>query len=166
MTEVDSLPLGTLLIQEMCFDDVPVGATFTTGGRTVTDADVVNFAGLSGDFHSLHMDETFAASTTHGRRLAHGMLVVSMTAGLVAKLPLMGLLERTTLGLVGVECKFLKPTFIGDTIRVVLHVVEKTESRKLDRGAVVMRRTVLNQNGDAVIEGIWKLIVRRLERSR
>ncbi len=70
-------------------DDVYVGARNRSGGRTVTEADVVNFAGLSGDFHALHTDETFAAATAHKRRIAHGMLVVAMTAGLVARLPLM-----------------------------------------------------------------------------
>ncbi|TFZ02818.1 acyl dehydratase [Ramlibacter henchirensis] len=143
------------------FEDLATGQSFTTGGRTVTEADVVNFAGLSGDFHSLHMDETFAAGTPHGRRIAHGMLIVSMTAGLVARLPLMRGLERTTIGLASVNCRFLRPTFIGDTIRVRVEVQEKQEGRKPDRGSVVLRRSVTNQNDEVVVEGLWTLAVRR-----
>jgi acyl dehydratase len=143
------------------FEDVCAGDGFTTGARTVTEADVVNFAGLSGDFHALHMDETYAASTPLGRRIAHGLLIVSMTAGLVARLPLMRGLERTTLGLAGVDCRFVRPTFIGDTIRVHLEVVETKEGRKPDRGTVVLRRRVTNQKDEVVVEGLWTLSVRR-----
>jgi acyl dehydratase len=143
------------------FEDLRAGDSFMTGGRTVTEADVVNFAGLSGDFHSLHMDETYAAATPLKRRIAHGMLVVSMTAGLVARLPIMRGLERSTIGLAGVDCRFLRPTFIGDTIRVQLEVVETQEGRKPDRGTVAMRRRVMNQEDTVVVEGLWTLVVRR-----
>ncbi len=141
------------------FEDLQPGDRHRSGGRTVTEADVVNFAGLSGDFHALHMDEIFAAATPHGRRIAHGMLIVSMTAGLVARLPIMRSIEQTTLGLLNVSCGFLKPTFIGDTIRVELVVKEKTLSRKGDRGTVVMQRVVHNQRGDVVIDGLWTLMI-------
>jgi acyl dehydratase len=142
------------------FEDLQVGEKFLSVGRTVTEADVVNFAGLSGDFHSLHMDETYAAKA-YGRRIAHGMLVVSMTSGLVGRLPIMRAIEQTTLGLGSVDCRFLKPTFIGDTIRVQLEVAGKKASSKTDRGWVTMRRAVLNQHGEAVVEGDWKIVVKR-----
>lgn len=143
------------------FDDVVAGETYTSTARTVTEADVVNFAGLSGDFHPLHMDASYAAAAPFGQRIAHGMLVVSMSAGLVVKLPLMRALETTTLALVGMECRFLQPTFIGDTIHAVIEVVGKTESRKSDRGRVELRRSIVNQNGQVVIEGVWTLLLRR-----
>lgn len=142
------------------FDDVREGDTFVSPGRTVTEADIVNFAGLSGDFHSLHMDATYAASTPHGQRIAHGMLIVAMSAGLVAKLPFMRLIERATLGVSGVECRFLKPVFIGDTVHVRMEVVQKTLSRKSDHGTVVVRRVFVNQRGDTVIEGDWKIVLK------
>jgi acyl dehydratase len=142
------------------FEDLETGDTFVSPARTVTEADVVNFAGLSGDYHALHTDETYASGTPFGRRIAHGMLVVSISSGLVSRLPLMRLLERTTLGLAGVECRFVRPTFIGDTIRVSLAIAGKTPGRKPDRGTVEMRRTVLNQHGEAVVEGVWKIVVR------
>ena len=142
------------------FEDICEGDTFLSPGRTVTEADIVNFAGLSGDFHSLHMDATYAASTPNGQRIAHGMLIVAISAGLVAKLPFMRLIEQATLGLSGLECRFLKPVFIGDTVQVRLEVAQKTASRKPGRGTVVVRRVIVNQNGDAVIEGDWKLVLK------
>jgi acyl dehydratase len=144
----------------MHFDDFEVGDTYRSASRTVTEADVVNFAGLSGDYHALHMDEPYASATPYGRRIAHGMLIVAMSSGLVSRLPVMRLLERTTIGLAGVECRFVKPTFIGDTVHVSVSIESKTPGRKPDRGTLAMRRTVLNQHGEPVVEGVWKLVVR------
>lgn len=142
------------------FDDITPGDAFVSPGRTVTEADIVAFAGLSGDFHSLHMDETFAAATPHGRRIAHGMLIVAMSAGLAAKLPFMRFIERSTLGLSSVTCRFLKPVFIGDTVHVRLEVASATPGRKPDRGTVVVRRVIVNQHGVPVVEGDWSLVLK------
>ncbi len=142
------------------FEDLEVGDTFMSSGRTITEADVVGFAGLSGDYHALHTDETYAGSTPHGRRIAHGMLIVAVASGLVARLPVMRLLERTTIGLAGMACRFLRPTFIGDTIRVTMTVAEKLPGRKPDRGALLIRRSVLNQRDEVVVEGTWRIVVR------
>lgn len=142
------------------FEDLNVGDRFETGGRTVTEADIVAFAGLSADFHSLHMDAEYAAKTVHGQRIAHGLLVLSMVSGLSARLPLMRFMERSTLGLAGIECKFLKPVFIGDTVHVVLEVAEKVPGRKPDRGTIVMRRTAVNQGGETVIEATWRIVLK------
>ncbi|WP_375459686.1 MaoC/PaaZ C-terminal domain-containing protein [uncultured Enterovirga sp.] len=147
--------------RQLFFEDLRAGDVCLSGGRTVTEADIVNFAGVSGDFHALHMDESYAAGTAHGRRMAHGMLVVAMTAGLVVRLPIMRGIERSTLGLAGVNLRFLEPTFIGDTIRVELSVTETRESRKPDRGVIMMRRRVLNQHDQPVVEGDWTLVLRR-----
>jgi uncharacterized protein (TIGR00369 family) len=132
------------------FDDISIGDTHLTGGRTVTEADIVNFDGLSGDFQALHMDETYAAATQHGKRIAHGLLVIAMTSGLVARLALQQRLERAIVGLLGIECRFLKPVFIGDTITVSVEVIEKTEGRKPDRGTVALRRMVRNQHAEPI----------------
>ncbi len=144
----------------MHFEDFEVGDTYISPSRTVTEADVVNFAGLSGDYHALHMDETYASATPYGRRIAHGMLIVAMSSGLVSRLPAMRLLERTTIGLAGIECRFVKPTFIGDTVHVSVSIDSKTPGRKPDRGTLAMRRKVVNQHGEPVVEGVWKLVVR------
>jgi acyl dehydratase len=142
------------------FEDVQTGDSFASPGRTVTEADVVAFAGLSGDFHSLHMDATYAAATLHGQRIAHGMLIVAISAGLVAKLPFMRFIERSTLGLSALACRFLKPVFIGDTVHVRLEVAQKLPGRKPDRGTLILRRTITNQHGVAVVEGDWNIVVR------
>ncbi len=142
------------------FEDLTVGDRFVSGGRTVTEADIVGFAGLSADFHSLHMDAEFAAATPHGRRIAHGLLVLAMVSGLCARLPVMRFMERATLGLAGIECRFLKPVFIGDTVHAALEIVEKRPGKKPDRGTIVMRRSAVNQHGETVLEATWRIVVR------
>jgi acyl dehydratase len=104
------------------FDDLAVGGRQTTAGRTLTEADIVGFAGLSGDFNALHMDAEFAAGAPHGQRIAHGLLVLAIASGLSTRLPLMKLLEKSIFGLAGLECKWAKPVFIGDTLHVVLEI--------------------------------------------
>ena len=142
------------------FEDVGLGEKFETAGRTVTEADIVGFAGLSGDFHALHMDAEFAAKTPHGQRIAHGMLVLAMSSGLAQRLPLMKLIERSTIGLAGIEVRFPKPTFIGDTIRILVEVAEKIPGKKPDRGTVVLKRLAVNQRGETVMEASVRLVLR------
>jgi acyl dehydratase len=142
------------------FDDLNVGARFQTSGRTVTEGDIVAFAGLSGDFNSLHMDAEFAAGTPHGQRIAHGLLVLAMTSGLSTRLPLMKLIEKAILGLAGLECKWVKPAFIGDTLHAVTEIVAKEPGRKPDRGTLVMKRVAVNQHGETVMESTWRLVLK------
>ena len=142
------------------FEDLEVGDTFRTAARTVTEADVVVFAGLSADYNALHTDAEFAATTPHGGRIAHGMLVLAIASGLSTRLPLMKLLEPSILGLANLECRFTKPVKIGDTIHVVLSIAENTPGRKPDRGTVAMRRTAVNQRGETVAEGEGRMLVR------
>ena len=97
----------------LTYEDLNVGDTFTTSARTVTEADVVNFAGLSADYNSLHVDAEFAGTTPHGGRIAHGLLVLAITSGLCTRLPLMKFLEPSILGLANLECKFRLPCKIG-----------------------------------------------------
>lgn len=147
------------------YEDIEAGDRFVTSARTVTEADVVNFAGLSADYNSLHVDAEFAARTPHGGRIAHGLLVLAIASGLATRLPLMKLLESSILGLANLECRFLKPVRIGDTIHVVLEIAEKVPGRKPDRGTLVMRRLAVNQAGDTVMQSTWKIVVRTREAS-
>jgi acyl dehydratase len=142
------------------FDDLNVGDRFSTAGRTVTEADVVGFAGLSGDFNSLHMDAAFAASTPHGQRIAHGLLVLAIASGLSTRLPLMKLIEKSILGLASLECRWSKPTFIGDTLHVEVEIAQKEPGRKPDRGTLVMKRSAVNQRGETVMESTWRIVLR------
>src|SRR5258708_3833025 len=98
------------------FEDLQKGEIHTSRGRTITETDIVNFAGLSGDFVQFHIDAEFAKSTVFGQRIAHGALIFSISTGLVAQ---MSLLEDTLIAFYGIEkLRFTKPVFIGDTIHV------------------------------------------------
>jgi acyl dehydratase len=141
------------------FEDVPLDKTFVTSGRTITEADVVAFAGLSGDFNSLHVDETFAAATGFGGRIAHGLLVLSIASGLSTRLPVLHALQASLLGMTDVNCRWLAPTRIGDTVRVELTFTAAQLTRSGTRGRVTERRVVLNQDDVTVLDSQWTLLV-------
>lgn len=146
---------------EVYFETLAIGDKFKTAGRTVTESDIVSFAGLSGDYNALHTDAEYAATTPHGARIAHGLLVLAIVSGLSTRLPVMKAMERTILGLANLQCRWRRPTKIGDTIHVVLEVAEKNPGAKNDRGSLVLRRTAVNQRGETVMESDWSLILRR-----
>jgi acyl dehydratase len=140
------------------FEDLQIGEIHTSRSRTITETDIVNFAGLSGDFTALHMDEEFAKTTPFGRRIAHGLLILSISTGLVTQ---MNLLADTLIAFYGIEkLRFTKPVFIGDTIHVVKKVTETLE-RGAERGVVTFSTTVLNQRGEPVLVYSDKLVVKR-----
>ncbi|MFN0316139.1 MAG: MaoC/PaaZ C-terminal domain-containing protein [Burkholderiales bacterium] len=152
--------LATIEGTTLYFEDLSAGERFETSGRTITEADIVGFAGLSGDFNSLHMDAQFAGQTPHGQRIAHGLLVLAMTSGLATRLPLMKLIEKAILGLAGLECKWLKPAFIGDTLHAVVEISSKEPGKKPDRGTLVMKRFAVNQRGETVMESSWRIVLK------
>jgi 3-hydroxybutyryl-CoA dehydratase len=130
------------------FEDFILGETFTTPGRTITDADIMDFAGVSGDFHSLHTDEEFAKRNIFHKRVAHGVLTLAITEGLWMRL---GIFEESLMAFYGIdELRFTKPVFIGDTIRATLTVGEVRE--KKDLGFVTLKNEVTNQNGEIVLK--------------
>lgn len=155
--------LETIEGTTLYFEDLNLGDRFVTSGRTLTESDIVTFAGLSGDFNSLHMDAEFAAQTPHGKRIAHGLLVLAITSGLSTRLPLMKLIEKAILGLAGLECKWFKPAFIGDTLHVVLEITGKEPGKKPGRGTFIMKRSAVNQHGDTVMESVWRLVLKTRE---
>ena len=131
------------------FDDLEVGNEWTSGGRTVTEADIVNFAGFSGDFNPIHIDHEFARTTPFRRPIAHGFGVFSIASGLGVITP-----PVRTIALLRVKFwNFQLPVFAGDTIRTVSRVVEKTLRGRGKRGEVVWYRGVVNQDGKVVQEG-------------
>lgn len=142
------------------YDELAVGDTFITTGRTVTEADVVNFAGLSADYNSLHLDAEFAGQTSHGGRIAHGLLVLAISSGLCTRLPLMKFLEPSIIGLADLHCRFRRPCKIGDTIRVRMRVEDKQPGRKPGRGTVTFSRVAINQRDEEVMESTWQLVVK------
>ena len=139
------------------FEEFEVGYTVETAPRTVTEADVVLFAGLSGDYNQLHTDAEFAKETPFGQRIVHGLLVLSITSGLAQRL---GFIEGTVLAFRSIEWKFSKPVFFDDTIRARFEVVEKKEARRLGGGTVNLKVTVLNQKDEAVQKGTWTALIR------
>jgi 3-hydroxybutyryl-CoA dehydratase len=137
------------------FDDLEVGQQWESGGRTVTQADIVNFAGLSGDFNPIHMDHEFAKTTPFHQPIAHGLLVFAIASGLSVTSPLV----RTMAFLSIREWQFKGPIFIGDTIRVLTKVLEKEARARGRRGTVTWHRQLVNQEGKVVQEGISLTLV-------
>jgi acyl dehydratase len=144
----------------LLFSQFEVGQVFESGGRTVTEADVVAFAGLSGDFNPLHVDATFAAKTPFGQRVAHGMLAASISTGLGQTL---GIFEGTTLALMGQTFEYKAPVFFGDTIRLRLTVESTKPSSKGGRGVVVFRSDVVKQDDTVAVGGTWTVQFRDRE---
>ena len=139
------------------FSEFEVGQDYVSGGRTVTEADVVAFAGLSGDYNPLHIDKSFAEKTPFGQRIAHGMLSVSISTGLGQTL---GIFEGTTMALMGQTFEYKRPVFFGDTIRLKLTVVNTKPSSKGGKGVVTFQSDILNQDDVAVITGNWTVLFR------
>lgn len=143
------------------FEDIRVGDSAITAGRTVTEADVASFAGLSGDFNPIHMDREFARNTVIGRRIAHGLLVLSIGSGLFTQCEMNMSIRSNVMALMDVRWKFLKPVFLGDTVYLKAEVLEKKEVTKPDRGIVIQQRAISNQSGEVVQQGTVTLMVRR-----
>lgn len=140
------------------FEDFEVGTVIETRGRTITEADIVNFAGLSGDFIELHTNEEYARQTPFGRRIAHGALVFSISIGLMTQ---MNLVNDTVLAFYGVDkMRFTRPVFIGDTVRVSKRVIE-VRAKDDGRGVVTFETTVTNQNNRLVLLYKDQLLVKR-----
>ncbi|SRR6266581_2565293 len=139
------------------FDEIEVGEEYESPGRTVTEADIVIFAGLSGDYNVLHTDAEFMKQSIFGERIAHGLLGLAIQSGLLTR----GMQAYATLAFVGLRWKFKGPIKIGDTIRVRARVTGKNETSKPDRGVVTLERRVMNQRGEVVQEGETDLMVER-----
>lgn len=145
-------------IRGKTFEEINIGDEYATGARTVTEADVVAFAGVSGDFQPEHLNEEFATQGAMGARIAHGLLILSMATGLLNQT---GLTEGTSLALMEMKVRFLRPVHFGDTVTVVARVTAKRETKKPDRGIITLAATVLNQHEVAVLEAEWPVMLYR-----
>jgi len=139
------------------FEDLAVGDVAESPARTVSEADVVLFAGLSGDYNPIHTDAEHAQTTIFGARVAHGLLGLSIASGLAWRT---GLLEGTAEALVGIDWKFRAPVFIGDTIRLRVKCTQKKAMPRLGGGFVTFSATLLNQKDEVVQKGDWTLLIR------
>ena len=139
------------------YDEIEVGEEYESPGRTITETDIVLFAGLSGDYNVLHTDAEFMKTSIFGERIAHGLLGLAIQSGLFSR----ATQAYATLAFVGVRWKFKAPIKIGDTIRLRARVRAKRDIGKPDRGLITVDRTVLNQRGEVVQEGETDLLVER-----
>ena len=118
------------------YSDLEVGLKFRSPGRTITDADLVGFAGLTGDFSELHTSDVYAQASQFGRRVAHGMLGLAYAHGLMWART--GELRRTAIAFLGInEWKFVGPIFVGDTIFVNYAIAEIRDSKSKPTQAIV-----------------------------
>ena len=139
------------------FEEFEIGQKFYSSARTITESDIVMFAGLSGDFNQIHTDSEFSQNTPFGHRVAHGLLILSIASGLIAQ---SGLLEGTVIAFREIKnWKFTRPTFIGDTVHVITEVIEVKPLRRLSGGAVVIVVEVRNQNDESLMKGKWTALM-------
>lgn len=151
MSELKFKPRG------LYFEEFEIGQTVVSQGRTITEADVVNFAGLSGDYNQIHTDASYAADYDFGERIAHGMLVHAIATGLAV---MTGFMEGTVMAFRELDVKFSQVVKLGDTIHVELEIVELKAFRRLGGGNVIMKFKVINQTGEVVQRGSWTMLVK------
>ena len=139
------------------FEEFTVGQKITSVGRTVTEGDIMSFAGLTGDYNQIHTDAAFAAGTQFGQRIAHGLLGLSIAVGLLMRT---GVLEGTVLAFREiVEWKFIKPVFIGDTIHVEMEAKELKSMPRVGGGLAHVALEVKNQQDETLMRGTLAVLV-------
>lgn len=139
------------------FEDLHIGDVFVSSGRTVTETDVVGFAGISGDFNPIHVNTVSAAEGRYARRVAHGLLGMSIATGLLDR---MAIFHSSMIAMLSVsDWSFRAPIFIGDTIRLELSIVSTRLTKRGNSGIVVRRLRILNQDDTIVQEGTITVMV-------
>jgi len=144
--------------KDLFFSDITEGMTLVTPSRTITEYDIMLFAGMTGDFNEVHTSATYAENTQYGERIAHGLLTLSVASGLYMRL---GYFNHSTVANLGIrDWIFSRPVKIGDTIHVKLTMKEKHLDMKKDRGEVIWKVKVINQRGETVSSGLWQKLIR------
>jgi len=139
------------------YEDCAVGDAFTTGGIVVTESLIQAFAGLSGDFFDLHVDDRFARDRGFKGRVAHGILGLALTDGLKNRAEH----RFRAIASLGWNWKFAGPIFVGDRIHAEVAVIGRRETKRPDRGIVTLAFKVKNQDGQVVQEGTNELMISR-----
>jgi acyl dehydratase len=141
----------------MWFEEFEVGQQIITPGRTISETDIISFAGLSGDYNQIHTNAEFSRNTPFGQRVAHGLLGLSITSGLAMRT---GILEGTVIAFREINnWKFTNPVFIGDTIHAELNIMESKAIPRLKGGSIVIEIVVKNQRDEVVMKGTWTALV-------
>jgi len=143
------------------FEDYAVGECLTTPARTMTETDIVNFAGLTGDWHPLHTDREYAAKSEFGERIAHGMLTLCIGTALLYRLGPYATLPKSFIAFYGMDqVRFVHPCRIGDTLNCVWEVADLIEKDD-KRGILVAKNRIVNQKGEDVVVYITRALVGR-----
>jgi acyl dehydratase len=146
------------------FEEFEIGEEYVTPGRTITEADVVMYAGLSGDYNQLHTDEEYSKEhNIYKTRIVHGLFGLSIAEGLKSRV---GTYEGTSLASLEWTWKFTKAILIGDTVHVKYRIKDKRETSKPDRGIVWEDVFLVNQKGEAVAEGVHTVMMQRLPQGK
>jgi len=139
------------------FEEFEIGQEIVTVGRTITESDVVGFAGISGDFNQIHTDAVYSETSAFGQRVAHGLLVLSIANGLAVRT---GFIEGTVMAFREISSwKFVKPVYFGDTIYAELKIVDLKAMRRIGGGSVTIDVNVKNQKDEVVMKGTWAALV-------
>ena len=139
------------------FEEFAVGQKIVSVGRTVTEDNIMTFAGLTGDYNQIHTDAEFARGTQFGQRIAHGLLGMSIAVGLLMRT---GVLEGTVMAFREiVEWKFIKPVFIGDTLRVEMEVKDLKAMPRVGGGLAMVGMDVKNQKNESLMRGTLAVLV-------
>lgn len=141
----------------MYFEEFKVGDKIGTGTRTVSDGDILTFAELTGDTNRIHTDEAFSKAGPFGRRVAHGLLGLSITLGLAWKT---GILDGTVIAFREInEWKFIKPVFIDDVVHAELNIIETKALSRIGGGSVVILAELKNQQDEVCMRGSLNILV-------
>ena len=141
------------------FEDFVIGEEFESPGRTITEADVMMFAGLSGDYNQVHTDEEYCKKhSIYQARIAHGLFGLALVEGLKSRV---GLFEGTAIASLEWTWRFKKPLLIGDTIKVRWKIARKRDTKKPDRGIIWEEVQLLNQRAEVVAEGEHTVMIQR-----
>src|SRR5512142_1453504 len=139
------------------FEEFHVGETISTQARAVTDSDIMTFAALSGDNNRIHTNEEFSRTGPFGKRIAHGLLGLSIASGLLWQT---GILDGTVIAFREVnEWKFVKPVFIDDVVHAELESLETKPLPRIGAGSVVVGVELLNQDNEVCMKGKRTLLV-------
>ncbi|HKZ86575.1 MAG TPA: MaoC/PaaZ C-terminal domain-containing protein [Anaerolineae bacterium] len=138
------------------FEDLTPGLKVTSAGRTISEADIMQFAGLSGDWNPMHVDAEYAKQSIFGERVAHGLLGLAIASGLAMQL---GFLDRTVEAFTSLDWKFRAPIKIGDTVHMTAKVT-KTRAMGASGGFVTFNVVVKNQRDETVQRGEWMIVVK------
>lgn len=144
------------MVHEQYFEDYTLGTQRQTGGRTITETDIVIHAGQTGDFYPHHMDAEWCKTQDFGQRIAHGTLIFSVGVGMTA-----GAINPFAFSYGYDRLRFIKPVFIGDTIHVRVTIAEKRDHKRPDHGVVVERLEVINQRDETVLACDHLLLAKR-----